>query len=260
MNELLARQSGVLGLGEVGAFFSPDHMRKYLSRWGKEPDVRLCSCGQTWEECSFWREIVELSGEHSDYPVTDKYAALFDYIRDRFSGIRVVVDSTKNRYTLNMLENNRKRFGIKENDLQVLLAAKDVRSFTASIRRKTGDRSVLRAIRTMNWWHGENLSYLSAEKRARLAVRIVLYERLCENPERVIDGILEGYAPLNRHGGLDESRSYSHIVMGNKDFLVRNRERVRYDAAWFIDDQVNLAYLLHRNARCLNHRLYREAI
>lgn len=260
LNDLLARNEGVLGLGEVGAFFSPEHMRFYLERWGGEQDARLCSCGEEWDSCPFWGNIVSLSGEHSDDPLIDKYERLIRYILERFPTIEMVVDSTKTRRTLELLINGFDRLFKTGSALQILLSVKDPRSFAASIRRKTEERSFLNTIRSMNWWYGENSAFLAKADVVEWELKVVLYEKLCVDTERVISRILE-----KRGSDLDTLQTASgvggsHIVMGNKDFLTRNRERIRYDSAWFTDDVVNLAYLFHPKVRRLNHRLYRKAI
>ena len=260
LNELFARRPQVLGLGEVGNFFSPKHMGAYIDRWGKEPDARLCSCGAAWERCSFWGEIIHLSGEYSDHVLADKYAELFDYTCKRFPQVRVIVDSSKSRYILEMLINNRNRFVLDEDALQILLAIKDIRSFTSSIQRKLHDHTLLRAIRTMNWWHGEISAFLSRFKTSDLTITIVSHEKLCDDPDRVIDGLVRRLGMDGKKCEPDTSEAGSHIVMGNKKFLVRNRNRIRYDMSWFTDDRINFAYLLHGKARRLNHRLYREAV
>ena len=52
------------------------------------------------------------------------------------------------------------------------------------------------------------------------------------------------------------SKHRSHIAMGNKDFVVRNSSRIRYDFHWFLDDSIHLAYLIHNRARKFNKSLY----
>jgi hypothetical protein len=112
----------------------------------------------------------------------------------------------------------------------------------------------------MNWWRGANTSLLDFASGVTNDMHVVLYEKLCQEPDRVVDSILrqDGSGNIDtRANAWDEG---SHIVMGNKDFLVRNRERIRYDDAWYRNDKIGLAYLLNASARRLNHRLYREAI
>jgi len=260
LNEQMAQRSQVLGLGEVGNFFSPQHMEAYIDRWGNEPDARLCSCGETWEKCSFWRDVMDLCGERSNNSHVEKYARLFKYIRRQFPKIRVVVDSTKSRHILDMLIDNSDQLGIGGDAIQIILVVKDVRSFALSIRRKTGQHSLVRAIRTMNWWYGETSTFLTYGRRIGSSLKIVSYEKFCDDPDHVINAVLEENLLCNEEVENDVHSEGSHIVMGNKDYLMRNRRRIRYDTRWFMDDYVNLAYMLHSRARRLNHRLYREAV
>ena len=106
LNDLLARQPGVLGLGEVGNFFSPSHMEAYLKKWGTYPDSRLCSCGSAWEECLFWGRVAHLNGKSSDVPQIQKYRILIEYIKSNYPDVKVIVDSTKSIETYHMLAVN----------------------------------------------------------------------------------------------------------------------------------------------------------
>jgi hypothetical protein len=56
---------------------------------------------------------------------------------------------------------------------------------------------------------------------------------------------------------LDILYGNSHIAVGNKDFIQRNRERIVYDSRWFENDAISLAYLIHQKARSFNKKIYR---
>ncbi len=259
LNELLAQQPGALGLGEVGVFFSPAHMRVYLERWGRDEEARLCSCGNPWKNCEFWSNILHLSGEYSNAPILEKYQNLFQYIHERFPEVETVVDSTKGTSILKLLLENRATLSPSlPLTMKVLHVVKDVRSFTASIARKTGHESLLGFIRTMNWWIGGNAELL---RMMNQDFRVVLYERLCKDPDAVLDEIYSflGFEKTTNPPLSSENRG-SHIVLGNRNFLIRNRQKIRYDNAWLMNDRISLAYLLNWKARSLNHRINELAI
>lgn len=44
--------------------------------------------------------------------------------------------------------------------------------------------------------------------------------------------------------------------MGNKNFVLRNSEKIKYDSRWYVDDQINTSYLIHQKARIFNKEIY----
>jgi hypothetical protein len=140
--------------------------------------------------------------------------------------------------------------------LAVVGVVKDVRSFAASMMRRSGRSGALEAYRFMNYWKYSNKQWLNYLNADPLLVRCIsLYEHLCLDPIGRVNLILDmvGEGPLAE---LDVSNTRSHIAMGNKNFLMRNRSRVRYDQTWFLDDKVLFAYLANRGANRLNRDFY----
>jgi len=260
LSELLAVRSSVLSLGEVGVFFSPSHMKCYLDTWGGYDDARLCSCGASWEACSFWGPIVQLSGEHSSMPLEDKYIQLLAHIKAHHSEFDTIVDSTKSLPNLRQLMHSGKLFARSKVEFQVVFAAKDVRSFAASIVKKEKLRSILSIYRSMNWWRAVNQQILEALKEDLVEWHLVLYENLCRDVDATVNKLIGQPEDMREPVGLGKVSLGSHIVMGNKDFMMRNRRRLRYDDAWFRNDRIQLAYLLNRGARRLNHQLHGNAL
>lgn len=254
LSHLLGRHPDVLALGEVRSFFSPDHLTEYLKQWGHLPDSRLCSCGRPWNGCPFWAGLVSLNGVASDRPLIEKYGLLFEHVRR--SGISVVVDSSKTLPTLERIVDHREELGLSESELFVIHQVKDVRSFATSIAEKEGRVSIPSLLRTFNWWADQTRRFLDLKRNLPFPSATVLYETLCQDPIRVIASLL-GTLGIEVTSGdaLGSTGPHSHIVMGNKDFLGRERS-VRYDQRWFQSDKVLVAYLLHRNARRLNRELY----
>lgn len=70
-----------------------------------------------------------------------------------------------------------------------------------------------------------------------------------------VDEVLARFG-LSLPDALNVSHNRSHIAMGNKDFTMRNRKRIRYDKRWLLEDQVEAVYLLHKKARHFNKSLY----
>ena len=59
---------------------------------------------------------------------------------------------------------------------------------------------------------------------------------------------------------LDIAKAESHIAMGNKDFLMRNRSKIQYDQRWFHEDGIQLSYLLNHAARSLNKSMHQLSL
>jgi hypothetical protein len=255
--QLLSSHPRSLSLGEIASFFSPAHMQAYMRAWGDQDDVRRCSCGSDWEECAFWGQLPHLNGLNSALPLVDKYVELIRFIRRHFGDEVVVTDSSKSVEAFDALLSALRVEGQSEDRIGLVLVAKDVRNFTASMKRKSRGKGVLSAYRSMNYWGHANEAWLQ-KIAAHPAIHhcINLYEHLCADALAQVNGILAMVeeAPL---ASLDIANTTSHIAMGNKDFLMRNRRQLRYDQRWFTDDAILFAYLLNRSARHLNHRFYR---
>lgn len=256
-DHLLSTHPEVLGLGEIASFFSPTHMRQYLKKWGRHPEALTCSCKKSWEECAFWGEIGDLCGLKSDAPMPEKYRKLFLHVARTQGDDAVIVDSSKSLAALNVILDAGSDLGISSKDVFVIFTIKDVRSFVASMIRKQGaSRSLISIYRCFNYWLGANKKILSSLRKMNVDIAINLYEELCANPAGFVS------QQLNR-AGLSEPmllpdlrQATSHVAMGNKDFILRNSNHVRYDSRWFHDDLVNLVYLLHPSARSFNHHIH----
>lgn len=256
LGQLLAAHPGALGLGEIASFFSPSHMRNYLARWGHCDDCRRCSCGKDWDECDFWGEIGGLSGSRSDAPAVEKYERLIASVRARLPRVRMIVDSSKSPETLAAVLGHHERIGLRREDVVVVHAVKDVRGFASSVARKAGaGAGLLSHLRTFNWWLDVNRRLREMVTRDGVVAKVSLYERVCANPREAVQGIF-ALCGESAPEHVTVAHQRSHIAMGNKNFLERNRDAVRYDSRWFTDDTINLAYLIHRRARRFNKEMY----
>lgn len=256
LDHLLSQHPQMLGLGEIASFFSPSHMKRYMRQWGHLPDAQICSCGQTWKVCPFWGPLLELNGLNSNLPILSKYGQLVDYVKARHTNIEVIIDSSKSHATLEVLLNDLNLIGLQRENVHVVLLVKDVRNFAASIARKRKKTSSTWShIRTFNWWIGANSKYLTYLKEADISFHTVLYEHLCFRPIETLNFIV-GYFDLHFDQDLTSLKKTSHVAMGNKDFVIRNSDRVSYDYSWMTDNRINIAYALHRKARQLNQTFY----
>jgi hypothetical protein len=227
-----------------------------MKKWGNYPDVSTCSCGRTWKECNFWGHLVHLCGLNSDSPIIGKYKELIDYIRSNFGEETAIIDSSKSLPVLKILINGHSDLKISLRDILVIFSIKDVRSFAASISKKSdSDKSLLSVFHNFNLWHGANIQFLDYLKSNRINFSINLYEKLCADATNFINNQFEkcGFSPLEK---IDVSHNSSHIAMGNKNFAMRNRAKIIYDSTWYNDDTINLMYLIHRKVRVFNKGLY----
>lgn len=178
--QLLSSHSRSLSLGEIASFFSPSHMKAYLRAWGDHDDVRRCSCGSDWEDCSFWGQLTHLNGLNSDLPLDEKYAQLIRFIRRQLGDDVLVTDSSKSVEALGALRSALRREAASQDRFGLILVTKDVRSFTASMKRKSGGKGLLSDFRSMNYWTHANTKWLKVlAADPSIPHRINLYEHLC---------------------------------------------------------------------------------
>ncbi len=255
-DHLLSQHPKVIGLGEIASFFSPTHMNHYMEKWGKYSDVKLCSCGTTWDKCRFWKHLVHLNGLNSNDSLVNKYRFLIDHIRNSVGEDVCIVDSSKSLNVLKTLIDNHSIINIPLENFLVIFNVKDVRSFVMSIMNKSDAvRSFSNVFRSFNLWVGKNIQFADYLENRNVNFSINLYERFCSDPDLFIGNQIENVG-LTLHKRLDVSHNNSHIAMGNKNFIMRNRSKVKYDFRWYNDELINFIYLIHRKARILNKKMY----
>ena len=189
--------------------------------------------------------------------MTNRYNKLLSYIRKTHGDETIVVDSSKSIDGLAILIENAGTLGISPTDILVILTIKDVRSFSASIMNKhDSKKSLISVVRSFNYWLGSNKRMLDYIKASNVNFSINLYEELCADPSGFINKQLARVGRMTQTGEIDIKKNTSHIAMGNKDFVMRNRERIKYDSRWYHDDLINFIYLFHRKARAFNKYIY----
>ena len=261
-DDLLSRRCAGLGLGEVAGFLSPEHVGRYLERWGRYPDARSCSCGASWTDCPFWSPLRPYWGLEPAPPRERRYAAMISSIRERYGDGVVVVDSSKTLDSLRFLVAHHESIGLSRTELAVILAVRDARGFVASVRSKLGaPRSPLDAVRSYRWWLASNRALLAEVERAGLPWCLSHYEELCRAPDEHVARIIASLALAGDggDGASDVGATGSHIAIGNKDYVNRSRGTVRYDDRWMHDDWIRLTFHLTPGVRRFNHGLAARA-
>ena len=232
-------------------------MEQYMNKWGEYPDVSLCSCKKDWKQCEFWGELVDLCGLNSNVPMLSKYKKLFSWVRESQGEDTIIVDSSKSLSTLQTLLGGSSDLDISLTDILVIFTIKDARSFVASRINKNGaQRTLVSIFREFNYWLGANKEILDYINRNSIDFYVNLYEDLCSNPIKFMNSQMNRAGILEKYSNLDINENTSHIAMGNKKFIMRNRNQIIYDSRWFCDDQINLVYLAHSKARAFNKYLY----
>lgn len=250
-DHLLSAHPKVVGLGEISNFFSPPRMNYYLEKWQSYDDHDICSCGEKWKHCEFWKSLQSLSGASSKLPILEKRTILHKRFTSLYGEDSVLVDSSKSLSDLEDLYSDLPHLGVNQSDVLVLLCAKDPRGFVASIEKKEGKSfSFLKSLRTLNYWSGEHRRFLDFLESSNFRFNVITYEKLCENPVELIARSVSslGLEPLRE---LNLSHRTSHIVMGNKGFTMRNREEIRYDDSWTKRSVIRFAYGFHLRSRQL---------
>ena len=256
-DHLLSSHPRILGLGEIASFFSPPHMKRYMNKWGGYPETSSCSCENDWEQCDFWGKIFDLCGLNSKTPMISKYKRLFTYVRERLGEDAIIVDSSKSLDTLEMLVEGSNDLDILPTDIYVIFTIKDVRSFLVSmVNKHDTKKSLVSVYRGFNYWLGANKQILNYIDANNINASINLYEELCTDPSRFIDMQTARVGCIDQADEIDIRKNTSHIAMGNKNFILRNRNKIQYDSLWYNDDVINLVYLIHGKARAFNKYIY----
>lgn len=254
-NHLLSRLPDSIGIGEATQFFSPKHMKYYMNRWGEYDDVRVCSCLKDWSDCDFWSELEPINGLSSNIDIKGKYRQLFNYVIKKYSNDAVVVDSSKSLQTISMLCEQAEFFGLRDADIHIVFAVKDPREFAMSVIRKNQKKSLLSILRAFNWWYSTNQKIFDYCLERKHMVTISCYSELCNQPLEFLELVTKN-ANIN-HDVIDltKNNSKSHIAMGNKNFVLRNSDVIRYDDEWRSVWQIHFIAFVHFSARKLYQKL-----
>ena len=178
-----------------------------------------CTCRQSAANCAFWSQGSAL---FRDYSIGKTFPALHDIAMARFPETRFVLDSSPSSWRyLDQLD---------EFDLRVIRLTRDVRSWSASYRkrRKAG------TIRSYRRWMSRNKEITRVLNEKALDVFRVGYEELALRPEdtlqRICDWLGVAFLPQMLQPG---AHSGSHIVEGNvagKSSVLS--ASIRYDGSW----------------------------
>ncbi len=260
-DQLLSGCAGVVGLGEVAGYFSPQHMRNYHERWGHLPDAYQCSCNKMFDQCEFWRHLQRYSGLNSQAYSYEKYHCLANTAENLYGGDVVLVDSSKSISGLNNWRSYvAKSSGALVQDVRVVFAVKDARSFAASMIRKNQTspnatnfmlQPILNVVRHFNYWVGANQELKSYLLNEKIDYRLSIYEELCNDPAAVLAYLARGVVDTSDLvANIDHSDS--HIGIGNKSFIMRNRKDIVYDDSWRKHKALKLIYSMHASAKKMN--------
>jgi LPS sulfotransferase NodH len=260
LNHLLTYYPNTIVLGEVTSFFSPSHMHTYMKKWGEYPDVSFCSCGKKWQNCDFWGKRINLSGLKSNSSLLEKYQVLIESVKENCQNEEVIIiDSSKSLSTLQSIIGNHVQLGLAREKIYVIFNIKDVRSFTASmLAKKDTQTTLIPVLRWFNYWLGANQQFLSWLENNNIQFFTNVYETLCNDPEMIISNLFKfiHYEVETKPVSVMLDHNRSHIAMGNKNFVLRNRDRLKYDSKWYVNDTINLAHTLHYRARKFNNNIY----
>ena len=96
----------------------------------------------------------------------------------------------------------------------------------------------------MNWWKGINGHFLQYHKNAGMNFAFVTYEQVCADPKLLLT-LLGKNAGLSFCAVADIVHTNSHIALGNKSFIERNRQKIVYDNEWESSWPTRIAYALN---------------
>ncbi|RME46652.1 MAG: sulfotransferase [Caldilineae bacterium] len=239
---ILGGHPQLTGLGEIFLLLKPESRR--LANWQTEQ----CSCGQTMDQCFFWRPICLRLLEAQTLSLAEKYRLVLDAFHQTFGDEHLLVDSSKTLQALQVLH------AIPDVDLKVLYLIRDVRSWVVSLRdvRKRQSAFSLRdlvrryGVRA-GWYYLQRTAffftlrwYYSNRKLQRYVQRLPVptfqlgYEELSLYPEKMVQQISRFLGVEMTDTMLTLQNSDSHNIIGNRMRLQpEKRARVFYDNRWF---------------------------
>ena len=218
LDAALGASQDICGLGEalrLSTGVNHDHLTSDEGR------RRPCTCGKPVETCPVWSRILPSLGP--DMAVDSHFPIFFDSAMAANPGARYVLDSSPGGATY--LDS------LKHYDVRVIRLTRDVRSWTASRRRRRPGSGITSAYTA--WWRG-NRELDRALGPTDVPILNVGYEELALRPEatlRLVCDWLDVEFQAEMLFPLANTRS--HIITGNGT-VRRSPKKVpfRYDAAW----------------------------
>lgn len=251
---LLSSAKGAIGLGEVANFFSRSHMAQYHQKWGKLDDAYLCSCGAHLSHCDFWRTVCDVSGLTGEGHLIEQYSSLLSAAKRVAGDNAVIIDSSKSPRGFDNWLSCATQLNIPLSNMHLIFAFKDPRSFAASMRKKQAKPSTMSTFRHFNYWVGANKALLDYAQSTGVGIRFSSYEKLCSDVQGTLHKLAKDIIDDNNiSGNLDHT--HAHIGIGNKSFIMRNREQIKYDNTWESSLVIQYLYHLHLSAKKLNSEL-----
>ncbi len=260
IDHLLSGAEGVVGLGEVANYFSVEHMRQYHSRWGEFPEAYQCSCDSAQEDCPLWSELSQYSGNGVEQhaPISEKYSALSDVIVSQFGDQTIMVDSSKSIRGFQNWLSCLPELSLDKKDIHLILAIKDARSFVASmIRKNSGKQSLKTLIQHFNYWLGANQHLAAFANDSGYEFRVSLYEQFCHQTDATLLALANDFIDQEKLS-LKLNHRNSHILIGNKSFILRNRQVIKYDDSWQSYRLLKSVYALHWRVKQFNEQNYAQ--
>ncbi|NNJ27519.1 hypothetical protein [Alienimonas chondri] len=235
LSNILARQSGNHAMGEVALYLSPWHIQVYVDRWGEKPAEHLCSCGENSDRCEFWSNLQNLSGSTAPFVTREKYARLFREATNVYGPEVASIDFSKS------LDYLGEALPDPTNSVTMVFCYKDVRAFAGSmlqkLRRSGKGGSQVTVLLAFNFLMGEDARCERFLRDFRGRVCFDSYEAFCNDLAAAANAI-QGPA------GAAAAPAASHIVMGNEEFLMESRQRVRYDTSALRAEAVRILRLI----------------
>jgi len=242
----MASRSDIVGFGEVWRVIKP-----HGAGLGSVRGMR-CTCGKMGNDCSFWSSVfsrIETSGAET---LAERYEIFLNVARQKYGDDIVVVDSSKSIQSLKALSQ------IKNTNIYVLFAVRDVRGWMCSIRKaekrkkemswgKVFDAdfgyffwafvrlNILRAFPLWlpNEWLLRNLRILKNLKKRRSRFLKVSYEELVFEPDNTFSKIERFLGITSEQQGIATRTDTLHIIRGNRTaFTTDPNAPLRYDTLW----------------------------
>tara|TARA_B100000989_G_C19476280_1_gene443070 strand:- start:52 stop:900 length:849 start_codon:yes stop_codon:yes gene_type:complete len=249
LDYLLSHNKSLISCGEIYNFYS--------QKPNTEGTKSKCSCGQPYSNCILW------SNNFDQANFSSFYVSIVNKIEEIFPSALAVVDSSKKKCALEMLVklNNQEKI-----DLKVVYLTKDVREFSASMKRHLSNKKkgyVPNFIRFFKWfrfWYKENLKIYFFLKTNEIDFLQITYQDLCKKSKESVDKIYE-FANIDMKKVLFKISNNIHIADGNRTkYNLSKNFQVKYDDNWKNDYFCRIFYFVNLRIRRLNLKFQNSSL
>jgi len=185
-------------------------------------DSLRCACGQTFNQCDFWKDAKKILRGNSHRSLEEKYRTLIDYFKAKYGPDMILLDSSK-------IVADHLTVLAKHHDVKVIFLVRDIRSWCYSRHSRLKKNIFKLGLQ----WTRTNWGILRFLKQNKLEYKSMGYEEYALYPEAMLKEVCRFIGGAYQPDMLVPGNTHSHVVKGN---VARGdnekRKTISYDARW----------------------------